>query len=68
MPLPDHLLLLQVTDMTILATMYESAGDYDQPWDKDVHFVISSNSFTDFNMRVYCGNMFEVIGHRCGCL
>ena len=52
--------------MTILATMYESAGDYDQPWDKDVHFVISSNSFTDFNMRVYCGNMFEVIGHRWG--
>ena len=46
--------------------MYEHAGDYDQSWDKDVHFVVSHNYFADMSRKVYCGNMFEVIGKRCG--
>ena len=50
--------------MTVFATMYEHAGEYEQPWDADVHFVASDDSFHTFHTRVYCGNMFEVIGHR----
>lgn len=39
--------------------------DYDEPWDKDVHFVTSHDSFKTFSSQVFCGNMFEVIGKRC---
>ncbi len=42
--------------------MYAKAGDYDQAWDPDVHFITSDNYFSSFNTHVRCGNMFEVIG------
>ncbi|GAX79116.1 hypothetical protein CEUSTIGMA_g6556.t1 [Chlamydomonas eustigma] len=53
---------LKVTDLSILTTMYQTAGAYDQTWDNDVHFVASSDAFKTFSIRGYCGNMFEVIG------
>mmetsp|Transcript_15969 Transcript_15969/g.34497 ORF Transcript_15969/g.34497 Transcript_15969/m.34497 type:complete len:890 (+) Transcript_15969:138-2807(+) len=57
---PDH---VQVADETVFATMYARPGDYDQPWDPDVNFVVSNNFFRDLNTHVRCGNMFELVGH-----
>mmetsp|Transcript_3363 Transcript_3363/g.9396 ORF Transcript_3363/g.9396 Transcript_3363/m.9396 type:complete len:1023 (-) Transcript_3363:787-3855(-) len=54
----------KVTDDTILATMYADAGAYDQLWDSDVSFVISSNGFVSFDTHMLCGNQFEVIGGK----
>lgn len=56
-PLPQA-----IPDELIMATMYARPGDYDQPWDKDVHFVTSADFFATFSTRVRCGNMFEVVG------
>ncbi|KAG1664895.1 hypothetical protein FOA52_006241 [Chlamydomonas sp. UWO 241] len=50
-------------DETVLATMYEKPGDYDHPWDKDVHFVTTHDLFSNHKVVVRCGNMFEVIGN-----
>jgi hypothetical protein len=44
--------------------MYQAAGSYDQAWDSDVHFAVSSDAFMNFKIRGYCGNMFEIIGKR----
>lgn len=52
----------QIKAETILATLYQKEGDYDQPWDPDVHFAVSDDFFTSFSTHVRCGNMFEVIG------
>lgn len=54
--------MMKVKDETILATMYVHAGDYDQAWDPDVHFVSSDEWFKKFSTQVRCGNMFEIIG------
>eukprot|EP00197_Chlamydomonas_leiostraca_P003012 CAMPEP_0202867564 /NCGR_PEP_ID=MMETSP1391-20130828/9502_1 /ASSEMBLY_ACC=CAM_ASM_000867 /TAXON_ID=1034604 /ORGANISM="Chlamydomonas leiostraca, Strain SAG 11-49" /LENGTH=890 /DNA_ID=CAMNT_0049547617 /DNA_START=70 /DNA_END=2742 /DNA_ORIENTATION=- len=53
---------MRVREETILATIYQHPGDYDQPWDPDVHFVMSNNWFSSFDTQVKCGNMFEIIG------
>ncbi|KAG2489020.1 hypothetical protein HYH03_012458 [Edaphochlamys debaryana] len=51
-----------IADELVLATMYAKPGDYDQPWDPDVHFVSSTNWFGAIDTHVRCGNMFEVVG------
>lgn len=42
---PLSLCCMQLPDHGIFATLYEKPGDYDQPWDPDVHFVASTNFF-----------------------
>eukprot|EP00201_Polytomella_parva_P016140 CAMPEP_0175072082 /NCGR_PEP_ID=MMETSP0052_2-20121109/19671_1 /TAXON_ID=51329 ORGANISM="Polytomella parva, Strain SAG 63-3" /NCGR_SAMPLE_ID=MMETSP0052_2 /ASSEMBLY_ACC=CAM_ASM_000194 /LENGTH=978 /DNA_ID=CAMNT_0016339465 /DNA_START=262 /DNA_END=3198 /DNA_ORIENTATION=+ len=51
-----------MAETMVMATMYAKPGDYDQPWDPDVHFVMSSNLFKSFETHVPCGNMFEIVG------
>ncbi|PNW71630.1 hypothetical protein CHLRE_16g662250v5 [Chlamydomonas reinhardtii] len=51
-----------ISDDLVLATMYAKPGDYDQPWDPDVHFTASTTYFKSFSTHVRCGNMFEVVG------
>ncbi|GIL90755.1 hypothetical protein Vretimale_16851 [Volvox reticuliferus] len=51
-----------IPDEVILATVYARAEDYDQPWDKDVNFVYSTDFFKSFSTRVPCGNQLEVVG------
>ncbi|KAG2441862.1 hypothetical protein HXX76_003470 [Chlamydomonas incerta] len=51
-----------ISDDLVLATMYARPGDYDQPWDPDVHFTASADYFKSFSTHVRCGNMFEVVG------
>lgn len=61
----EHPMCLHVqglSETTIMATMYQKPGDYDQPWDPDVHFVASNDFFKTFSTHVRCGNMFEIIG------
>ncbi|KAL6759447.1 hypothetical protein V8C86DRAFT_2572580 [Haematococcus lacustris] len=52
----------ELPDELVLATMYDTPGAYDQPWDPDVHFVTSSDWFKTYQTHVRCGNMFEVLG------
>ena len=59
-------------DETILATVYEKAGQMKgltPGWDKDMHFVHSTDFFKSAHTRLAaCGNQFEVIGHKvCNC-
>ena len=60
-------------DETIFATAYESATSMKGPkpgWDKDMHFVMSSDFFRSAHKKlVSCGNQFELIGAqvRPGC-
>lgn len=53
-------------DQTILATVYESTAKMKGPypgWDKDMHFVVSSDFFKSKPRNIVpCGNQFEV-GH-----
>lgn len=56
---------MQVTDTTILATMYEHAGDYDQPWDPDVHFVVSKDFFKTHVTGERIGSGDRPIGLVC---
>lgn len=62
----DHTFLLhlpaQTKDEQVMATYYAHAGDYDMPWDPDVHFIMSDNFFKDFSTPVKCGNQFEIVG------
>ena len=55
-------------DETILATVYERAEHMKgltPGWDKDMHFVHSTDFFKSAHTRlVACGNQFEVIGHK----
>ncbi|KAK9845742.1 hypothetical protein WJX81_001203 [Elliptochloris bilobata] len=55
-------------DETIFATAYESAATMKGPkpgWDKDMHFVISSDFFRSAHRKlVSCGNQFELIGSQ----
>ncbi|KAF5837876.1 hypothetical protein DUNSADRAFT_3769 [Dunaliella salina] len=53
---------LVTKDENVLATYYANPGDYDTPWDPDVHFIVSDNFFKDFAIHVKCGNQFEVVG------
>ncbi len=39
----------QVSDTTILATMYKKAGDWDMAWDPDISFVTSADFFRSFS-------------------
>ncbi|GLI71589.1 hypothetical protein VaNZ11_016826 [Volvox africanus] len=51
-----------IADELILATVYARAEDYDQPWDKDVNFVSSTDDFRSSSTRVPCGNQLEIVG------
>ncbi len=44
-----HPTLPQVSDTTILATMYRKEGDWDMAWDPDIAFVTSKDFFKSFN-------------------
>ena len=55
-------------DETILATVYERVEHMKgltPGWDKDMHFVHSTDFFKSAHTRlVACGNQFEVVGHK----
>eukprot|EP00879_Flechtneria_rotunda_P009745 GHRR01010194.1.p1 GENE.GHRR01010194.1~~GHRR01010194.1.p1 ORF type:complete len:606 (+),score=150.47 GHRR01010194.1:219-2036(+) len=55
---------LGLPDTAIFATMYEKPGDWDKPWDPDVHFVRSEDWFKTIKQKIPCGNQFEQLGRQ----
>jgi hypothetical protein len=54
---------LNIADGAVFATAYERPGDWDSPWDPDVHFVRSDDGFRTTKSKVRCGNQFELLGN-----
>lgn len=53
---------VKLTTDSIFATIYRHPGDWDRPWDPDVHYVRSDDYFKSTPHVVQCGNQFELVG------
>ncbi|GAB4816671.1 hypothetical protein N2152v2_003717 [Parachlorella kessleri] len=54
-------------DETIFATVYQSSSSQKglyPGWDKDLHYVVSTDFFKSVKKQIPCGNLFEIVAHK----